>query len=139
MSERTYRGWKTDPRFLDLVAEENRRIEAGMLKLAIAKRHNRLKTLNDLYDKSLQVVADRAAAYGGDVDAHGGHTGLLVKQVKVIGSGQNAQTTTEYQVDTGLVKQIESLMERAAKELGQEVEKSSVDVSNRIVFEFEDV
>ena len=135
ISERAYRNWRSDPRFLDLVAEETRRIEAGVLKLAIAKRHKRIETLNDLYEKSLQVVRDRAEAYAGDPEAHGGQTGLLVRQEKITGKVR----TVEYAVDTGLVKQIESLMERAAKETGQEVAKSSIDTTNRIVFEFEDV
>lgn len=139
VTRQTLARWKVQPDFLDAVADENRRIEAGMLKLAIAKRHKRVETLHDLYMKSLQVVAERAKAYANDKEAHGGATGLLVKQVKVIGSGSNAQTTTEYQVDTGLIKQIESLMERAAKETGQEVAKSAVDSTSRVIFEFEEL
>ena len=139
VTRRTLCRWKEEPQFLDAIAEHTRRIEAGMLKLAIAKRHKRMETLNDLYAKSLQVVRERAEAYAGDADAHGGETGLLVRQEKIIGGGRNAQTTAEYVVDTGLVKQIESLMERASKEMGQEVDRSVVDMSNRVVFEFEDV
>ena len=124
VSERTLDRWLTEPLFLDAMAEHNRRIQAAMLRLDIAKRHKRVGILDDQLKKALRVQEARAEAYADDPDAHGGETGLIVKTVKQIGGGQNAQTVTEYQVDTALQKQIESLMERAAKELGQEVERT---------------
>lgn len=121
---RTLGNWKTDPAFLDAIALHAQRVQAAMLRLDIAKKTKRVKTLNDLYLKSITVIEERADAYADDPDAHGGGTGLIVKTVKQIGAGQNAQTVTEYQVDTGLMKQLESLMHSAAKELGQIVDKS---------------
>lgn len=147
ITERTIGRWKKDPRFLDAVNEHTARVQAAMLQLDIAKRHKRVAILDSLLTGSLQIIEERAAVYargeseptdgGGDLAqdtdpdgepwvAPGASTGLLVRQVKIIGTGNNAMKTIEYQVDTGLVKQIESLMDKAASELGQKVDKVAV-------------
>jgi hypothetical protein len=64
------------------------------------------------------VIAERAA----DPDmanVPGGRTGLLVRRVKVIGSGDNAREVCEYEVDTGLLKELRELEKQAAVEAGQ--------------------
>ncbi|HEU0165846.1 MAG TPA: hypothetical protein VFQ54_12445, partial [Thermomicrobiales bacterium] len=53
----------------------------------------------------------------------GGGTGLILRQYKQVGSGRDAQLVEEYVVDTATVRQIQSLHEQAAKELGQWTEK----------------
>jgi len=120
---RTIGGWKERDDMKDAIADHVQKVQAGMLRLDIAKRHKRVKVLDDLLKKSLQVMEERADAYRDDPDAHGGATGLIVKSVKQIGGGPNAQVVTEYQVDTGLAKQITSLLDQASGELGQKVEK----------------
>ncbi len=139
VTRRTLANWKKDREFSDYVDEENRQVQAAMLRLDIAKRHKRVSILDDLLQKSLTVISERAQMYaaddgelltGFDEDEYGtpagGRTGLLTRQVKILGTGEHQIKTIEYQVDTGLVKQITSLMEQAASELGQKVDKVAV-------------
>lgn len=129
---RTLGNWKTEPWFLDAVGKHVERVQAAMLRLEIAKKHKRVETLNELYLKAKQVIDERADAYATDAEAYGGSTGLIVKSVKIIGTGKNAQTVTEYQADIGLMKEVESLMLSAAKELGQITDKSEQSTNGTI-------
>jgi hypothetical protein len=59
-------------------------------------------------------------------DVPGGRTGLLVRTIKSIGSGEKATTVEEFAVDTGLLREIRELELQVSKELGQFVEKHDV-------------
>ncbi len=141
---RTLTRWKQDPTFNALVGDHVGQLQAGMLRLAIAKKRKRLEVLDNLHSKLLTVVEERAAEYaamakedaaaptitpirsmiGDKTVPAGGGTGLIVRQIKQIGTGHTAQMVEEFGVDTGLIKSIQSLEEQAAKELGQWVEKT---------------
>jgi hypothetical protein len=56
--------------------------------------------------------------------APGGKTGLLVRGLKMIGSGPNAYEVEEFEVDTGLLKEFREHMKQASIELGQWSEKA---------------
>ena len=120
--------WKRDPDFAALVGEHIGQLQAAMLKHAIAKKHKRIAVLDDLHRRALAVITARA---GDDsmAEAPGGDTGLLVRQLKVIGAGKNMQVVEEYSVDTGLIREIRALHEQTAKELGQWVDRSESDVT----------
>lgn len=143
----TLHRWKQHPDFRAQVAHRAEDIARSMLRLTIAKKHKRVKVLDDLHRKLLTVIDERAESYadeardesaeavarramrslfgGGDEDTPpGAGTGLILKQYKQIGAGRNAQLITEYAVDTRTIGEIRSLHEQAAKELGQWVEKS---------------
>lgn len=124
ITRRTLANWKNNPEFSDYVDEENRKVQAAMLRLDIAKRHKRVARLNELHDKLFTVIDERAASLAGE--APGGGTGLLVHQVKVVGSGPSAQMVDEYVVDAGTIREIRALQEQAASELGQKIDKVSV-------------
>lgn len=133
--------WKQSPDFSAQVGDNIGQIQAGMLRLTIAKKHRRLAVLDDLHDKLLTVVQERAADYaahgtnGGDVPAGGG-TGLIVRQLKQIGSGRDAYVVEEFAVDTALVREIRATHEQAAKELGQWIDKGEFSLSGGIRREF---
>ncbi len=137
VSRQTLARWKKQPDFAAHVGDNVGRIQAGMLKLAIAKKHKRLQALDTLHDKALQVIHDRAARHAeelrdadspvtatkrlfGDNTPAEAATGLLVKQESVNNSGMK---TVNWAVDTRLIKEIRALHEQAAKELGQWIEK----------------
>lgn len=142
--------WKNQPDFAAHVGDNVGRIQAGMLKLAIAKKHKRLEALDTLHDKALQVIHDRAARHAeelqdadspvtatkrlfGDNTPAEAATGLLVKQESVNNSGMK---TVNWSVDTGLIKEIRALHEQAAKELGQWVDKSDMTVGGSLTREY---
>jgi len=108
--------WKQNPEFAAQVGDHIGEIQAGMLRLAIAKKHKRLKVLDELHEKLLTVIEERAGEHPG---VAGDGTGLIVEQVKQLGTGANAQVIEEYVVDTATVREIRALHEQAAKELGQ--------------------
>lgn len=153
IAPRTLYRWKRETEFAAIVGDHIGQIQAGMLKLTIAKKHKRLKVLDDLHDKALRVIEERAAEYAAmaEEDASaptitpirsmigdksvpaGGGTGLIVRQLKQIGSGRTAQLVEEFAVDIGLLKEIRAQEEQAAKELGQWVEKSETDQRQTII------
>jgi transposase len=129
VSRRTLTAWKQHPAFeakrLEMVAE----LEREVLKLAIAQRHKRVRVLDDLHSRYLAVLEARAA----DEELRklpGGEQGLVVKTVKVIGMGKNAQTITEYAVDPTIAREVRALQEQAAKDLGQWSEKKVLEGSD---------
>jgi hypothetical protein len=77
-----------------------------------------VKALGDRWNRLRQVIAARAA----DPDhakAPGGDTGLLVRKLKQIGSGESARTVEEYEVDAALLREAREHEKQAAQELGQ--------------------
>jgi hypothetical protein len=120
---RTLGHWKKRPDFLDAITEHTQRVQAAMLRLDIAKRHKRVEKLNRLEEKLFTVIEARAVDMA---DIPGGETGVLVRQVKQIGSGPSAQIIEEYPVDAGLIREIRALQDQAAGELGQKVDKVAV-------------
>lgn len=111
--------------FQERVAGHVADFQAAMLRLAVAKRHKRLAVLDRLHAAAVSVVEERAAAMA-DEDAPGAGSGLLVKSLRQVGSGANAQLVEEFAVDTGLLREIRAIEEQAAKELGQWEEKQAI-------------
>ena len=121
VTRRTLGNWKNDPDFMAVVKENVDRIQATMLRLAIARKHKRLAVLDDLHTKALQVIDERTVVSGNG--APGESTGLVVRQIKSVGSGRDAELVEEYVVDVGLIREIRALHKQAAQELGQWSEK----------------
>jgi transcriptional regulator with XRE-family HTH domain len=155
VTRRTLARWKTNSDFAALVGDHVGELQAAMLRLTVAKKRERMKVLDRLHEKLLTVIDERAEEYAalaeqqaaepdtkrvyrqvfggsGTVPAGGG-TGLIVRQLKVVGAGPMAREIEEFAVDTGLVREIRAVHEQAAKELGQWVERSEVDQRTTMV------
>lgn len=149
VSPRTLVDWKRHPDFAAQVGDHVGRLQAAMLRYRVAKKRHRLKVLDDLHTKLLTVVDERADQWaaqaesvldeprtqkvyrevfggGGDVPAGGG-TGLVVRQIKQVGTGHSARIVEEFAVDTGTIREIRAIHEQAAKELGQWIDKAEVE------------
>ena len=151
VTRKTLHNWKQLPEFVADVEEQVSKIQAGMRRLAIAKKHKRLKVLNDLHGRSLAVIADRADRHAAELEAAESQpndlvkrmfgdnvpteaaTGLLVRQESINAQGMK---TVNWSVDTGLMKEIRALHEQAAKELGQWSEKSELEVGGSLKREY---
>lgn len=120
----TLANWKKDSGFAGLIGDQVGRLNAAMLRLPIAKKRERLKTLNTLHQKAMQVIEERAADMEDEATATG--TGLLVRQIKIVRNGDDVTVLREYVVDVALMREIRALEEQASKELGQWVDKSEV-------------
>jgi len=131
VTSRTLRNWKQHPEFAAQVGDYVGQLQAAMLRYRIAKKRHRLKVLNDLHEKELTVIAERAEANAGL--APGGATGLVVRQLKQIGSGRDVQIVEEWVVDNATIRQIMALEQQAAQELGQWQERVQVEGMTTVV------
>ena len=106
-------------------AVRERRLRAGseVLDVALVDQEERLKRQSDRWERLHRVIDQRAVAMA-DV-AEGGDTGLLVRKVKSIGSGEYTERVDEYAVDAPMLKEIRELEKQTSEELGQSKEKGS--------------
>lgn len=150
VSRRSLATWKHDPDFQAHIGGIVGEMQAGMLRLRIAKKRERLRVLDELHTSALAVIAARKARYRvelGEDDPvavataavhrmFGRHvpaealTGLVVEKETVNAAGHR---TTEWSVDTALLREIRAQQEQAARELGQWVDKSEVDHRTSVV------
>lgn len=125
ITSRTLRNWKDRPVFQAAVAEHRARIAASISRFWVAKRRKRVKRLQELADAAISVIEQRAA----DptlADVPGGTTGLMLRDVKVVGTGEDAERVDMYRVDTALMAEIRNTLKQAAQEVGDWTEKREV-------------
>lgn len=133
VTRKTLHNWKQTDEFVTAVNEQVSQIQAGMRRLAIAKKHKRVAVLDDLHAKALKVIEERTVVENGEP---GESTGLVVRQYKQVGSGKDAQIIEEFAVDTALMREIRAIEEQAAKELGQWADKSEVNLGGSLRREY---
>jgi hypothetical protein len=119
----TLERWKLRPEFQARVVEHRKAWASEIKARGIAERQNRIDALNVRWKAMQQVIEERSADQT-MVDVPGGRTGLLVHRLKGVGSGEKFQVVDEYEVDTGLLKELRDHERQAAQELGQWVERS---------------
>lgn len=128
----TLNRWRELPEFAVEVERQKAAILSQALRLPIAKKHERLRVLNDLHQRQLALIRARSEQHP---DVPGADTGLIVgtlKQVKHISTSTDDGTETwteehwEYQFDAALIREIRALEEQAAKETGDWTEQLSV-------------
>ena len=119
-SRRQLARWKNSPEFSAHVVELVKVFGDAIASKAIAKRVRRVDALNRRWLALQQVIAERAESMAG---VPGGATGLLVRKVKMLGSGENARQIEEYEFDAALVKELRELEKQAAIEVGHWSEK----------------
>lgn len=131
----TLEKWKRNPDFAAQVGDHAGEIARNMLRLAIAKKHKRVSTLDDLHRRANTVIHERAKRYAASADTAEqsarrvfgndtppeAATGILVKQESITPQGL---ISTEWKFDAALFREIRALEQQAAQELGQWVEKS---------------
>ena len=127
INRRTLVRWKTEEAFKARVAEHVAAIREALKDNGIAEKLNRVAAYNDRWKRMQEVIEQRAKAHA-DVEA-GGNTGLVVRQIKGIGKGENFREVEEYAVDTGLLRELREHEKQAAQELGQLTEKAELNVS----------
>jgi hypothetical protein len=118
----TLERWKQRPAFQARVAEHRALWREQLRAQGLLEQQNRLAALNDRWTRLQQVITERAASPEMQ-SVPGGTTGLLVRQVKSIGFGENNQLVEEFAVDTPLLKELREHEKQAAQELGEWTEK----------------
>ncbi|HEX7313286.1 MAG TPA: hypothetical protein VF297_05170 [Pyrinomonadaceae bacterium] len=121
VERRTLARWKVTEQFRGRVTAIVEEVSAALTAQGIAARQNRLDALNDRQRRMAEVIRQRAENLK-NVPG-GGSTGLLVRQVKGIGKGEDFQVVEEYAVDTGLLREMREHEKQAAIEVGEWTEK----------------
>jgi AcrR family transcriptional regulator len=122
VSRTTITRWKRLSAFQAAVEQAREALEAVILQQGIARRAQRVRALNDRWERMQRLLAARAAAPAMR-GVTGGQTGLLVRHVRGLGSGENFTAVEEYEVDVGLLRELREHEKQAAQELGQWTEK----------------
>lgn len=122
MSRRTLTKWKARPEFAAEVERIRAKCRAVVEAHALGTVAGRMSEYQHRHELMKQVIADRAVAGG---NAPGAKTGLLVKTYKIVG-GQESYPVEEWQVDTGLLKELRELEKQVSIEQGQWAEKKEV-------------
>lgn len=120
--------WKQHPDFQARLKQNVADLEATALKFAIAKKRKRVAALDDRWRRLQRIMEERGASPE-MADVPGGGTGLLVHQIKVVGTGQNAETVDEYVIDASLLRESREHEKQAAQELKQWVDQSAMEHS----------
>ena len=110
--------WREDPIFQERVVTNVQTFADRFLKKGLARQENRLAALDNLYERLIGVIDQRARdpklrAYPG------GDTGLVTRTLRGIGSGEDYQVFTELKTDTDIVREIRGILRDYAEELGQ--------------------
>jgi hypothetical protein len=129
--KRTLAYWKKQPSFLARVQGITEELAAHARRRGIARRERRLAVLQETHNKLLQVIEERAADPS-MAEIPGGTTGHVIRKPVVFGA---KVVGYEYAVDTGTIRQLQSVLEQAAKELGQIVERHE----HRVIRSIEDL
>lgn len=125
ITRRTLYEWRQEPDFAARVDEVVGEIKAVLNRLAISHVERRVDRLNRDWLK-LQAVISARAASPEMVGVPGGDTGLLVRTVKGVGSGDNFRLVCLYRVDVALLHELREIEKQAAQELGQWVTKTDL-------------
>jgi hypothetical protein len=118
ITSRQMRVWKSRLEFVERIESLSRHMADPALRHAIARKARRIRDYEDRRRRMLSVIDERASQPE-MTTVPGGQSGLLCHTVKSIGGGDNAQVVDEYEVDTGLLKELRELEKQAAMELGQ--------------------
>jgi hypothetical protein len=119
----TLERWKLQPTFRARVQAIVEAYAKRALKNGIARRERRVGVLNDLHNKMLQVIDERAKSKG-MAAVPGGKTGIVTKTMKGIGKSEDFQAIEEYRVDTSTIAEIRDVQKQAAEELGQWIRRT---------------
>ena len=119
----TLERWKLQPSFKTRVQAIVAEYAKRALKHGIARRERRMGVLNELHNKLLQVIDERAKSEE-MAAVPGGRTGIVTKTVKGVGKGEDFRTVEEYRVDTASIAEIRDIQKQAAEELGQWIKRT---------------
>ena len=117
--------WRQHPDFAARVRQITERAAEELERYAIARKVRRMRSYDERWRELQRVIAERAAGPAMQ-SVPGGKTGLLVRRVKSIGAGVNVREVEEYELDTGLLKELRGLEKQAAVEAGQWATKHEV-------------
>jgi transposase-like protein len=128
--------WRKSPLFQARITEHLDRIRDELLSVGVAAKAARISALQDRHLRLCRIIEERADAAMADEEARdvpGAASGLLVRQVRVTGSGRNAERVITWELDDKVLKEIRSIEETVSKLIGDWQPSIAVNVDNKIV------
>jgi len=116
ISRPTLARWKRAAEFAQQVKAHVEEFGRLAERYAVGRKSRRIAAIDERWRRLRQVMLERGEAMAG---VPGGSTGLLVRRLKVIGSGEYQQTVEEYELDGVLLREAREHEKAAAVELGQ--------------------
>jgi hypothetical protein len=117
--------WRRHPDFAARVRAITERAAEELERHAIARKARRMRAYDRRWRALQEIIAERAADPAMQ-SVPGGRTGLLVRTVRVVGSGDAARQVEEYRLDAAILKELRELERQAAEEAGQWTTRSEV-------------
>jgi hypothetical protein len=121
--------WRKRPEFAARVEEIKEQLGDAAMRHAIGRKMRRMLAMNDRWERMQRVIEERAASDEMQ-GVPGGETGLLVRTIKSVGSGPNAEKVDEYEFDAALVRELREHEKQAAIEAGQWEEGLTTSTTN---------
>lgn len=118
IDERTLYRWRKHPDFAARVDGLVADFREAIRRRAIGWVESRVDRLNRDWLK-LQRIIDERGADPDMASVPGGKTGLVLRKLKSIGSGEKTVIVKEYEIDAAILKELRALEKQAAIELGQ--------------------
>lgn len=123
VSYTTIKDWlHENEKFATRVAVERELIATYALDHSIACKEIRISALSNLHDRINRVIEERAESKEMS-KVPGGKSGLLVKTIKGIGSGDNFTEVEEYTFDAALSREKRAVLDDVAAEMGGRINK----------------
>lgn len=129
VSRTTLHTWKKDLEFKAQVKFYIEELAGSVAEFAIARKADRVKSLNDRKKLLLQIIRARVAIHTGKEPpwlAPGADTGLIVRSIKGLGKGDDFEKVELFGLDTDILSELRALEIQAAKEMEQIVERKDI-------------
>lgn len=123
IGHRTVQTWQARPEFQARKKQIRAAWEARIFDLGVANKANRIKMLDGLNRKQERIMQARSEDPDIDVQASGGDTGLIVKEIKRIGKGDEKMEIIEVSYDAAFSREYRATLQQAAEEMGQIVSR----------------
>lgn len=112
-----------DPLFVERMKVETRIMAGKFLEEGLALKGKRIQVLTNMYERIMDAIEARGNSMP---RVPGGSTGLVSRTFKSLGSGDNAETVEEHEIDTATVREIRAILRDVAEELGQVSTKNEI-------------
>jgi hypothetical protein len=122
---KTIHAWKQRPEFAAKVNELADQLGEVAQRHALGRVGRRVQALTDRWERMLRIIKERSESPE-MANVPGGKTGLLVRNVKAVGKGDDFQLIELYEVDAALLKELREHEKQVAHELGQWVDRKEL-------------
>lgn len=118
----TIYAWQREPEVAARIEEIKRVLGDLTKRFAVCSKGYRINSLQQRLLR-MELLMDARASSPEMEGVKGGETGLLVRDVKAVGKGEEFRVVELFRVDTGLLRELREHEKQAAQEAGQWVDK----------------